>query len=488
MPRTTRRYFLQSAAATGAAAVLPLRSLQAQSAAEQVNVGIIGCGWRGGEQTKTFGRLEGVKVAGLCDPDQARIDETKQNAAGAKTWTDLRGMLDDSDIDAVVVTTCNHWHALASVWAMQAGKHVYVEKPLAHNIWEGRQIVEAAKQTGRVCAIGTQQRADPMQLEIQAFLHDDRKLGAIKSVRANRFGVREPIGKRSQPLQIADSVDYNLWLGPASEEPLYRDQMHYDWHWVWNTGSGEMGNWGVHILDDVYYNVFQNRVKYPRTVIGGGGRVVWNDAGDTPNLHLASLDVDGIPVIIGLTNLRADPDAERPSSPKRPGPGSGYIVYCEGGRLEAQRGRAAAFDSAGAKLQDFPGNSGDGLNQQSFVDAVRAGDPSLLTAPVEHGHYSSAWCHLANIAVRAGNPVTDSVAEQLLSDAPELEPLAYEFSDLLERHGVDPHHTDSRISRRLAFDAASERFVGDGADGANQFISREFRDGFAVPEIARADS
>lgn len=481
MAHTNRRYFLQTTAAAGAALALPARSLRAQSAGEQVNIGVIGCGWRGGQQIDLFRDLEGVRVVGVCDPDQDRIDEAKKKAPHARGWVDLRGMLDDDQIDAVVVTTCNHWHALASIWAMQAGKHVYVEKPLAQNIWEGRQVVAAAEQTGKVCAIGTQQRSDPMQALIKAFLHEERELGAILSVRANRYGVREPIGKRDTPLKVADSVDYNLWLGPAADQPLFRDELHYDWHWVWNTGAGEMGNWGVHILDDVCGNVFLDNVKLPASVIGGGGRVAWNDAGNTPNVHLAALDAGGVPVVIALTNLPAKPGAE--GSPNQPGPGSGYIVQCEGGRLEGQRGRASAYDADGKKLRDFPSGNGEGRHQQNFVDAVRADDPEMLNAPVENGHYSTAWCHLANIAVRAGQQATEASAEAMIQEAPELAPVAHEMHDLLTAHGVDPFHAEFQISRRLTVDPRAERFVGDGAEAANEFVSREFRSPFAVPEI-----
>lgn len=482
MAHSNRRSFLQTAATAGAALALPVPSLRAQSPGERVNIGVIGCGWRGGQQIDLFNALEGVRVVGVCDPDQQRIDEAKKKAPQARGWVDLRDMLDDEQIDAVVVTTCNHWHALASIWALQAGKHVYVEKPLAQNIWEGRQVVEAAEQSGKVCAIGTQQRSDPMQALIKAFLHEERELGAIQSVRANRYGVREPIGKRDQPLNVADSVDYNLWLGPAEDQPIFRNELHYDWHWVWNTGSGEMGNWGVHILDDVCNNVFLDQVKMPASVIGGGGRVVWNDAGDTPNVHIASLDADGVPVVVALTNLPSEPGGK--DSPSRPGPGSGYIVYCEGGRLEGRRGGAAAYDADGKKMRDFPSGNGESRHQQNFVDAVRAEDPRVLNAPVENGHYSTAWCHLANIAARAGATVSDSsVADAMLQSAPELEPVAVEMSDLLEAHGVGPFGTDSRISGRLRIDRGAERFEGDGAQSANRFIRREFRRGFEVPEI-----
>ena len=140
---------------------------------------------------------------------------------------------------------------------MEEGKDVYVEKPLSHSQWEGQQTVNAARRYNRICQVGTQQRSDPMQAEIKKFLHEEKALGEIKTARVNRFGVRGPIGKRSTPLEIDKSVDYDLWLGPAEDKPIFRNKLQYDWHWDFNTGSGEMGNWGVHVLDDLRNNVFQ---------------------------------------------------------------------------------------------------------------------------------------------------------------------------------------------------------------------------------------
>src|SRR5262249_46416782 len=183
--------------------------------------------------------------------DQELLDKAAGDIPGAKKYTDLRKLFDDKDVDAVVIATCNHWHVLAAIWALEAGKHVYVEKPLAHNHWEGQQLVKAARKYDRIVQVGTQQRSDPMQAELKEYLHNEKALGDINYVEVCRYGRREPIGKRSTPLPIPASVDYNLWLGPAADVPIYRDKFHYDWHWDWNTGNGEQGNWGVHVLDDV---------------------------------------------------------------------------------------------------------------------------------------------------------------------------------------------------------------------------------------------
>ena len=310
MRHLNRRDFLRSSLAVGAVAALPSTTLLARSANETINVGFISCGGRANELLGVFQKIDGVSIAGLCDPDQERLERTLKRVPQAKTWTDPRGLLDDKNIDAVVIATCNHWHCLAAIWAMQAGKDVYVEKPLSHTQWEGRQTVNAARKYDRICQIGTQQRSDPMQAEIKKFLHEEKTLGEILAARVNRYGVRAPIGKRDTPLPIPSSVDYNLWLGPAEEKPIYRDKLQYDWHWDWNTGSGEMGNWGVHVLDDCRNNVFLDQVKLPQRVLGGGGRVVWNDAGETPNVHFVYFDTGKIPVVIGLANITASPDSK----------------------------------------------------------------------------------------------------------------------------------------------------------------------------------
>ena len=400
MPRTNRRDFLRTSLAVGSALALPVYSARAAGANDAINLGFISCGGRAGGLMGAFSKIDGVKVTGLCDPDPERLGSAKKRFPEAKGWADLRDLLEDDSIDAVVIATCNHWHCLAAIWAMQAGKDVYVEKPLSHSQWEGRQAVAAAKKYGKICQVGTQQRSDPMQAEIKKFLHEDKVLGEIKTARVNRYGVRAPIGKRSTPLPIPEDFNYDLWLGPAQDQPIYRDKLQYDWHWDWNTGSGEMGNWGVHVLDDLRNNVFQDKVSLPKRVFGGGGRVVWNDAGNTPNVHFAYFDTGSIPVVIGLTNLTAGPDSKK--SPAHPGPGSGYMAYCEGGRFEGQRGRAAAFDKDGKLIKEFKGNGGSGDHQKNFIDAARSRDASILNSDVKVGHDSTGWCNVANVAFRAG--------------------------------------------------------------------------------------
>jgi hypothetical protein len=257
--------------------------------------------------------------------------------------------------------------------------------------------------------------------------------------------------------------------------------LQYDWHWDWNTGSGEMGNWGVHVLDDLRNNVFLDKVALPRRIFGGGGRVVWNDAGETPNVHFVYFDTGSIPVVIGLANISAEPGTR--SGPKHPGPGSGYIAYCEGGHFEGQRGRGAAFDKEGKLIKEFRGNGGNGLHQQNFIDAVRKRDPSILKSHVQVGHYTTGWCNLANIAYQTGSTFSHVDAKQVQDSSGRWQSLLDDMEQLLGAHGIDIESAEIKLSPVLKVDTKSEKFVGDDADAANRFLKREYRAPFIVPEI-----
>lgn len=477
MTSLSRRGFLGTSALAAGAFVGPATARPAFSTLDSVNLGFISCGGRGGQLMSAFSKLENANIAGVCDPDESRLGKAKQRFPKAQGWKDLREMLKSDSVEAVVIATCNHWHCLAAIWAMEAGKDVYVEKPLSHSQWEGRQTVAAARKLGRVCQLGTQQRSDPMQAEIKKFLHTEKAIGGIRTARVNRYGVRGSIGKRNTPLSIPDNTDYDLWLGPAQKKPIFRSKLHYDWHWDWNTGSGEMGNWGVHVLDDLRNNVFLDKVKLPKRILGGGGRVVWNDAGDTPNVHFVYFDTGSIPVVIGLTNLTAGPGQKK--SPSRPGPGSGYVAYCEGGRLEGQRGGAVAYDAEGKVMRRFKGTGGMGVHQQNFLDAVREGSPAKLNAEVQVGHDSTGWCNLANIAFRAGAP--SAKREPVSGDKGIWAGLVGEMAEHLSNHGISISGSQIRLSPMLEIDVESETFTGSNAEAANALLKRQYRAPYVVP-------
>lgn len=479
--KLNRRSLLQTSIAVGAVWTFPSQSRAVQSN-DEIRIGYVSCGGRAGEHMNAFGKINGAASVALCDPDEKRIAEKSKLFPQAKKFTDVRKLLDDKDIDAVVIATCNHWHCLAAIWAMQSGKDVYVEKPLSHSQWEGEQTIAAARKYKKICQVGTQQRSDPMQAEIKKFLHEEKAIGKLLSCRVNRYGVRATIGKRSTPLPIEPSMNYDLWLGPAQDEPIYRNNLHYDWHWNFNTGSGEMGNWGVHVLDDARNNVFLDKVTVPKRIVGGGGRVAWNDAGESPNIHFVYFDTGEVPTIIGLSNLPAAPESNK--SPQVQGPGSGYIVHCEGGRLEGQRGRAVAFDKQGKQIKSFKGNSGNGLHQQNFVDAVRLRDSKLLNTDVQVGHHSTGWCNLANIAYQVGSNYSADAAASLAKEVPGWGELLDEMKQHLAAHKIDIGSMEIKLSPMLTLDPTSERFVGEHSIGANALIKRQYREPYVVPQIA----
>ncbi|MEM8946826.1 MAG: Gfo/Idh/MocA family oxidoreductase [Planctomycetota bacterium] len=455
----------------------------ASSANEQVNLGIVGCGWRGGQLAEYFEKTPGLKIAGLCDVDEQLSGEIGKKYPRAAKWTDMRRMFDSPDIDAVAIATCNHWHCLASIWAMEAGKHVYVEKPLGHTEWEGRQVVLAQQRYDRICQVGTQQRSDPLQAEIKQYLYEDQALGEIESVRINRFGVREPIGRRDQPLVMPSSVDYDLWLGPAQDQPIYRDKLHYDWHWDWNTGSGEMGNWGVHIIDDVRNNVFRDSVTAPKSIVAAGTRAGWDDAGNTPNVHLAILDADGVPVVVTLSNLPI-----KDTKVQFSGPNSGYVVFCSEGQLHGQRGSAIAVDSTGKRIKKFQGNNGNVHHQRNFVEAIREHKQEMLMAPARVGNDSTTWCNLINIATRLPN--SSSSADDAALDTQfgkfSGRELLQQFEDLVATTGGESGEKQFHLGPRLSYDPVARQFGGNLATEANSLLRRADRERFEVPDLSAA--
>lgn len=490
MSRISRRTILKTGITAGAAAAIPSTFFigKSYSANDTIGVGIIGMGWRGGQLSDAFTRNKGARIAAVADPDQT-LAAKAEDFDDAKGYTDLRKLLEDSNVDVVAVSTCNHWHCLASIMAMQAGKDVYVEKPLSHTQWEGRQVVNAARKYNKIVQLGTQHRSDlELQDAAKKFLHEDKALGKIHYVQANRLGVREPIGKRSTPLTISDDIDYNLWLGPAADQPIYRDKLHYDWHWDFNTGNGEMGNWGVHILDDVRNVVYQDSVTLPKRLLAVGGRAAWGDAGDTPNVQFACFDTGTFPTIIALSNMTKAPNQRGSWNAEAgrgfTGPGSGYVVACEGGYYLGQRGRGKAIDLDGKEITSFRGGDRVPLHISNFLEAVRKQDSSILNAEIEVGHASTGWCNLANVGVQVGGKYSRETAESILPDLEVWGRLLDDMEKQLANFDVSVNDDSIQMSPILTHDSKQEQFVGNHAEKANRFLKRTYRKPFAIQEIA----
>lgn len=487
--RLDRRSFISASLAAGTALSLSSTRVFAATKAlgpnDQIGVGMIGAGGRAGELLGTAMKVPGVKVLAVADPDSKRA-EAMAKKCGAVAHQDLRKLLDDPNIHAVFIATCNHWHCLAAIWAMEAGKDVYVEKPLSHTQWEGRQVVNAARKYNRIVQVGTQQRSDPMQAELKRFLHEDKSLGPIQYVQANRLGLRGSIGKQPNSLTIPKEVNYDIWLGPAEDQPIYRKAFHYDWHWSFNTGNGEMGNWGVHVLDDVRNVAYQDSVSLPSGVVAIGGRVAWNDAGDTPNVHYAVFETDSFPTLIALSNLAGgkelkgswDSKAGRPVS----GPGSGYVVACEGGYLLGQRQSAKAVDRDGKTIRTFKGGDIVRLHIENFFAAMRTRHRESLQAEAQIGHDSTGWCDLANVGYQTASSFD---AEQVKAAGAKIEAWPKLMEELeTQLRPLNVKVEELMVSPRLSHDAKTEQFVGDHAEVANKFLKRtSYRKGYEVPEV-----
>ena len=488
MSRISRRQALQITAGAAAAGYFTSSAPQTyaqRSPSYEVRMAVIGTGGRGGSHIGGFSGLDGAKVSVLCDADtnaSGKRAESLSKKVGYEVSTvqDFREILDRKDIDAVSIATPNHWHALMTILACEAGKHVYVEKPVCHTIWEGRQMVNAMQKYGRVVAAGFQNRSDAGLLKAIPQIHSGR-IGKIVQARGLCYRDRNSIGKLDKPLTPPASVDYNLWLGPAADEPIMRPNFHYDWHWVFNTGNGDMGNQGPHEMDLLRWAL--GDPIHPVKVSSFGGRFVWNDAGDTPNLQYAQFDFgDGVPVIFEVRNIHQR-DANRNVGRYAKGPGVGIIITGEKGEFRGGRGGGAFYDPQGNMVEEFKGDSG-GQHMANFVDSVRSGKQQDLRSPVESAYYSSCMSHLANISVRCGADTPGGeLAERLAGNELALETFN-RFAAQLKLWDVDPQQIPWHAGPELSFDPRQETFTaGEKLEQANAQVRRNDRKPFVVPEV-----
>src|SRR5207342_122767 len=301
---------------------------------------------------------------------------------------DLRLVLDDKSVAAVFVATPNHWHALAAIWAMQAGKDVYLEKPVSHNISEGRRIVQVARKLGRICQGGTQNRSNGPLMEAIKYIHDG-KLGEVTLARSIVYGRRESIGGPGQ-YQIPASVDYNLWAGPAAVGPLTRPKFHYDWHWFWNTGNGELGNNNIHSLDICRWGLGVTGLG--RSVLSYGGRFGYTDAAETPNTQVVIYDFGGKTMVAETRGLKTEPFS--------PHFKSGWVFWGTEGIIAD----TSLFDLDGKLIRSFDGKTESHF--ANFLKAMRSRKISDLHADTLERHQSTALCHIGNISWRVGGPAS----------------------------------------------------------------------------------
>ncbi len=490
MTHPTRRRFLQGTLAAAATVTIAgtKSSGRVLGSNETVRVACAGVNGQGSAHVGVYAKMDGVQIAYLVDPDTRTYGKNIKKIEGAggkapKTVQDIRKALDDKDVDAVSIATPNHWHALMTVWACQAGKDVYVEKPSSHNVFEGRIAVEAARKHKRIVQHGTQSRSDPGWAQVVEVIKSGQ-LGKLLVSRALCYkdggdgrSTRGNIGF-AKPKAAPAELDFNLWLGPAKEQPFHENIVHYRWHWFWDFGNGDLGNQGVHQMDIARWGI--PGATLPSSVFCLGGRFVGpggkTDQGETANTQVAVLDFNGTQLIFEVRGLK---------SSKYKGAGVGNIFHLEGGTIVDKKFFPKGSEKA-APLRKVEAKRGPGGGAfGNFIAAVRSRKVEDLNADVLHGHYSSALCHLANICYRLGRDVSFEprpsglAVGDLRDDKNTLEALG-RMEEHLRANGYNLGEAKLRVGPMLKFDAKAERFVD--SPEADKLLTRDYRKPFVVPE------
>jgi len=482
-----RRDFMKGSLAAAAALALPGCATgpkpfsRIRGANDDIRIGVIGLRIKGHHHVECLRELPGARVVAVCDADksllQQEVEQFKASHSPVDAYVDLRRLLDNPNVDAVVIATPNHWHALATIWACQAGKDVYVEKPVCHNVWEGRQMVRAARHYRRIVQTGTQKRSDPgIREAFDSIQKGD--LGKILYARGICYKRRESIGKVDGPQPIPESVNYDLWCGPAPKGPLMRQQLHYDWHWVWPTGNGDIGNQGVHEVDMCRWALGQT--GFPPRVFSLGGRFGYDDDGETPNTQLLVYDYSPAPILFEVRGLPRK--KEDSAMDHYRGIRIGVVIQCEQGYFAGGEGGGWFYDNAGKHLKQFVGDGGAG-HHANFLKAVRSRNPADLNADILEGYISSSLCHLGNISYRVGTETPrEEIREAIKADREVLDSFQ-RFESHLAANEIDLERTRAALGPWLKFDSESERFVGGfNYPRANDLLTREYRPPFVVPE------
>ena len=480
MTRFTRRRFLKTSVAASAA--YPLFTIAGTKASgkviganDTIRIGVAGIHSQGNHHLKSYAGMDKVDVTYLIDPD-SRLFESRTAAVkelGGNTPTciqDIRHALDDENLDAISVATCNHWHSLIGIWACQHGKDVYVEKPLSHNIYEGGKLVEAAKKHDRIVQHGTQQRT---------MLHRAQQIAAIQSGKYGKLLVskgycckprwsigRKPTGKPPSEL------DFNMWLGPAPDQPYHGNLVHYNWHWFWDTGNGDTGNQGVHEMDVARWAI--RDATLPTKVWSLGGRFLpaEPDQGETPNMQLTAYEFGDVILLFetrGLVKLNGGPPRNI----------SNEFYTTEGKIVDWKFYPNGGGDPEPIELGDATVTPGGQFG--SFLMAVRTRNPQDINADAKVGHYSSALCHLGNISYRLGQPARFDKSAKTLGGNEHVVESFEALKDNLRAVNVNLDQTTYMLGRTLNFNPKTERFVGD--DDANTLLTREYREPFVVRDV-----
>jgi len=477
MPSLHRRDFLKRAVAGGVVAPLVISGTKASGrvlgANDRVRVAIAGINGRGQWHMKGFGGMKDVEVAYLADPDSrlfpSRSEAVRKLAGNTPACVqDLRRALDDKTVDAVAIVSTNHWHALQGIWACQAGKDVYVEKPCSHNIFEGRKLVEAARKYNRIVQHGTQRRSDPQWIKLVDDVRSG-KYGKLKVAYGYACQPRLSVGFE-EPQAPPQGLDFDIWLGPAPVQPFRTNLVHYKWHWCWDFGNGEIGNMGSHQLDICRWALPEGAV--PKSVVSLGGRFGYQDQAQTPNSHLALIDFGEAKVIFDARGL-VPLDRRKVTNE----------FYTDEGMV-----RDGHFfpkgKSEGVPIDNFPppGAPEQGpRHMRNFIDCVRSRKREDLTCEILEGHRTVTLAHLGNLSYRLGEEVPFNKRSQALGDDKSfLESFESMKGYLTDTAHLELTNSTYRLGRTLRFDAQTERFVGDPA--ADQLLTRPYRGPYVVPD------
>ena len=497
LPSFSRRSFLKTSALAASALGFPA-FVRSQSPGSDIRVGVVGFNSRGGSHISDLLKINGVKITALCDVDEKVLGKGKENLAGkganVATFTDVRKMLDSKEIDAISTATPNHWHSLIGIWACQAGKDAYVEKPVSHNVFEGRVLAEAAKKYGRIVQCGTQSRSS-VGLHQAVAWSQAGNLGKLVWARGTCYKRRPSIGKVDAPTPWPAGIDQDLWFGPAPVKPLMRAKLHYDWHWVWDTGNGDLGNQGIHQMDIARW--FMGEQALSPKIWTVGGRLGYIDDGETPNTMFAVHDYEKAPLIFEVRGLPTDSKSKQMDD-YRGNNGVGVYLQYENGHIEVPSySAAAAFGKDGKMVKRFgsfaapkdgadPGKpestEGQGSHHENWTRGIRSRKAGELNAEILEGHLSSALCHTSNISHRLGKKQEPGAILEKVKANKEAADSFERMSDHLSKNGVDIAQDHLTLGEFLTMDPKTEKFIGNAE--ADKLLTRDYRKPYVVPTVA----
>lgn len=489
--KLSRRDFLDNSvwAAAAALATGAARPIWAEEPAapkkrigpnDKIRVAVIGVNGQGGAHLGEYLKNPDVELVAVCDCDPAAFKKHADKFKNLKTppryEQDVRKLLEDKTIDAVSIATPNHWHAVMAVWAMQAGKDVYVEKPCSHNVHEGRVITQWARKLGRICQMGVQSRSMPGMRKTLEFVHSG-KLGKITVAKAICYRSRPSIGKADAEAPIPPGLDFDLWCGPAAKVVPKRKRLHYDWHWVWETGNGDLGNQNPHELDKARWGL--GKQDLPRRVVSLGGRLGYVDDGNVANSQVTFFEWDDALLI---SDVRGLPIKSPVTFGLKSGPfkGAANVWYgTEGYAVAPNYTSGIAFDYDGKELGRWSGGEYQ-AHFANFLKAVRSRDHKDLHLDIEDGHLSSALAHLGNVSLRTGKVVPEGTRPSQVTNNKHVAETLVSFEEHLKESGIDYKATPLSLGAALTIDPKTE--LSDNA-AANKLFTREYRKGFELPEV-----